>query len=165
MMTSWYGNAFLITGSLWGEPPVIGGFPSQRVSNVSFDTGPNMMLNIQSSCRDWETMTLIWRHCDDKDNSYSTLVIFPSGSETISGSDPLRQWPCPCGTPPPCGVELLAGLWTVKADGACVPGRCAYALGESWWWKRGEELASPPQWQLDREQQRSWGCKHSELWP
>ena len=33
MMTSWRGNAFHITGPLWGESS---GFPSQRASNVGF---------------------------------------------------------------------------------------------------------------------------------
>ena len=33
-MTSWHGNAFHVTGHLWGNPPVAGGFPSQSASNV-----------------------------------------------------------------------------------------------------------------------------------
>ena len=36
MMTSWHGNSFRIISSLWGEPQVIGGFPSQRASNAEF---------------------------------------------------------------------------------------------------------------------------------
>ena len=34
MMTSCHGNAFRITGPLWGNPSVTGGFPSQRRSNA-----------------------------------------------------------------------------------------------------------------------------------
>ena len=38
LITSWSGDAFFITGPLWGEPPLSSGFPSQRASNVlSFD--------------------------------------------------------------------------------------------------------------------------------
>ena len=33
MTTPWHGNVFRITGTLWGNPPVTGGFPSQRASN------------------------------------------------------------------------------------------------------------------------------------
>ena len=31
-MTLWYGNAFCVTGPLWGELPITDGFPSQRNS-------------------------------------------------------------------------------------------------------------------------------------
>ena len=34
MRTSWCGNNVCITGPLWGEFTVIGGFPSQRASNT-----------------------------------------------------------------------------------------------------------------------------------
>ena len=37
MMTSSNGNIFRVTSSLWGEPPVTGGFPSQRPVTWSFD--------------------------------------------------------------------------------------------------------------------------------
>ena len=37
MMTSSNGSIFRVAGPLWGEPPVIGGFPSQRPVTRSFD--------------------------------------------------------------------------------------------------------------------------------
>ena len=36
MMESWHGNAFRIVDPLWGEPPVTGGFTSQRDSKADF---------------------------------------------------------------------------------------------------------------------------------
>ena len=36
MMTSPNGSIFRVTGPLWGEPPVTGGFPSQRPVTQSF---------------------------------------------------------------------------------------------------------------------------------
>ena len=52
-----------------GNPPVTGGFPSQRASNASFgvffDVSLNKMLNKQSSCRRFETPgRSLWRHCN-----------------------------------------------------------------------------------------------------
>ena len=37
VMTSSNGNTLRVTGPLWGEPPVTGGFPSQRPVTRSFD--------------------------------------------------------------------------------------------------------------------------------
>ena len=37
MMTSSNGNTFCVTGPLWGNPPAIGGFPSQRPVTQNFD--------------------------------------------------------------------------------------------------------------------------------
>ena len=67
MMTLSNGNGFRVTGSLWGNPAVTGGFPSQKASNTSFDVffdvSPNKRLNIQWS-RWWFEMQWcsLWRH-------------------------------------------------------------------------------------------------------
>ena len=37
VVRSWNRNAFRVHGPLWGEPPVTGGWSSQRASNVGFD--------------------------------------------------------------------------------------------------------------------------------
>ena len=34
MVTSWHGNAFSVTGPVWGNLPVINGFPSKRATNT-----------------------------------------------------------------------------------------------------------------------------------
>ena len=47
LTTSPYGIAFLVTGPLWGEPPVTGGFPSQRPVTGSFDVFFDVRLNKQ----------------------------------------------------------------------------------------------------------------------
>ena len=60
IVTPWrHGNAFLVTGPLWWEPPVTGGFPSQSASNLGIwcfcgfcPTNPS---NKQPSCRWPET--------------------------------------------------------------------------------------------------------------
>ena len=36
MVTSWYGNAFRVTGHLRGEPSITAGFPSQMYDNLDF---------------------------------------------------------------------------------------------------------------------------------
>ena len=62
MMTSSNGKGFRVTGplcELWGGgggvPPVTGGFPSQRASNVGFGVSFDISLNKQSSRRWFET--------------------------------------------------------------------------------------------------------------
>ena len=48
MMILRHGNVFRITGPLWGEPPVTGGFPSQTVFrrfDVTFDANMNKLFN------------------------------------------------------------------------------------------------------------------------
>ena len=37
MMVSCHGNPFSITGPLWGDPPVTGGFALQRTSDADYD--------------------------------------------------------------------------------------------------------------------------------
>ena len=69
MMTSSNGNGFRFIGPFWWEPPVIGGFPSQRVSNtgsdVFCDVSLNKLLNKQSSRRRFETpICPLWLHCN-----------------------------------------------------------------------------------------------------
>ena len=61
VMTSWHGNAFSITGPLWGKPLFIGEFTWHRVSNMVlcfFIICLNKTLNKQFSCR-WFEMP--WR--------------------------------------------------------------------------------------------------------
>ena len=66
-MTSSNGYIFRVTGPLWGEPLVPGGFPSQRASNscfdVFFDISLNKRLNKHSSRRWFETLyRSLWHH-------------------------------------------------------------------------------------------------------
>ena len=67
LMTSCHGNAFRITGPLWGKPPVTFGFSSQRDNNAEFwiflDVSSNKLLNKQSELQViWDTVNLTWRH-------------------------------------------------------------------------------------------------------
>ena len=61
MMMSSNGNIVRVTGLLWGEPPVIGGFPSQRpvtgIFDVFFHLGLNKRLSKQTRRR-WFEKTL-----------------------------------------------------------------------------------------------------------
>ena len=67
IMTSSNGNTFCVTGHLWGEPLVTGGFPSQKPMTQPFDVFFDLCLNIQlgkQSRRRWfETPSRsLWRH-------------------------------------------------------------------------------------------------------
>ena len=60
---------FSVTGPLWGNPPVSGGFPSQRPVtrsfDVFFDLRMNKRLSSQSRCQWFETPSRsLWRHCN-----------------------------------------------------------------------------------------------------
>ena len=59
MMTSSNESGLRVAGTLWGEPPVTGGFPSQRPSDAGFDVSwdgiPKKRLNKQTSRRWLET--------------------------------------------------------------------------------------------------------------
>ena len=70
MMTASKGNIFCITGSLWGNPPVTGGFTSQKAVSRRFDVFFDLLLNKrlskQSIRRRFETSScLLWRHCNE----------------------------------------------------------------------------------------------------
>ena len=43
MMTSSNGNVFRVTGPLWGNQPVTGGFPLTKASDVIFDLRLNKL--------------------------------------------------------------------------------------------------------------------------
>ena len=80
-MTSSNGNIFHITGPLWGNPPVTGGFPSQRPVTQSFDVFfelcVNKRWNKQSRCRWFETPShSLWRHCNVTVKSQYAAVFF-----------------------------------------------------------------------------------------
>ena len=67
MMTSSNGTIFRFTCPLWGEPPLTGGFPSQRPVtrsfDVLFDLRLNKRLSKQSGRRWFETPSYpLWRH-------------------------------------------------------------------------------------------------------
>ena len=75
-----YGNIFLVTGPLWGEPPVTGGFPSQRPVSRSFDVLFDVRLNIwlrkQSICRWFVTpWCLLWHHSNEEWDFVWTVAI------------------------------------------------------------------------------------------
>ena len=68
-------DIFPVTGPLWGESPVTGGFPSQRPLTQSFgvffDLRLNKRLSKQSRRRWFETPSRslsLWRHCNDAEN-------------------------------------------------------------------------------------------------
>ena len=52
MVTSSNGYIFHVTGPLWGEPPVTGGFPLHRLVTRSFDVFFNLRLNKRLSKQD-----------------------------------------------------------------------------------------------------------------
>ena len=65
---------FRVTGPLWGESTIYGGFPSQRPVTRSFDVfpdlRPNKRLSKQSRRRWFETHSRsLWRHCNDSERS------------------------------------------------------------------------------------------------
>ena len=68
-------DIFPVTGPLWGESPVTGGFPSQRPLTQSFgvffDLRLNKRLSKQSRRRWFETPSRslsLWRHCNGAEN-------------------------------------------------------------------------------------------------
>ena len=72
MITSSKGKIFIVTCPLKGQPPVTGGFPSQRPVtqrsfDVFFDLRPKNRLSKQSRRRWFETpLPSLWRHCNVK---------------------------------------------------------------------------------------------------
>ena len=68
-MTSSNGNIFRVTGPLWGNPPVIGSFPSQRSAMRGFDVSFDLCLSKRLS-RQWRRRWFeapsrsLWRQCD-----------------------------------------------------------------------------------------------------
>ena len=75
-MTSSDGSIFRVAGPLWGKPPVISGFPSQRPVPRSFDIffAPEQTVEKQSRGRWFETSSLSsWRHID---HCYSKSTYF-----------------------------------------------------------------------------------------
>ena len=69
MMTSSNGNVFRVTGFCEGNPPVTGGFPSQRPVkrsfDVFFDPRLNKRISKQSRRRRFETSSYsLWCHCN-----------------------------------------------------------------------------------------------------
>ena len=65
-MTSSNGNIFRVTGPLWGNPPVTGGFPSQRpvtrIFDVFFDLPLNKRFSKQLRSRWFETPLRSYAH-------------------------------------------------------------------------------------------------------
>ena len=85
--TNW--NIFRVTGPLWGEPPVTGGFPSKRPVTRIFDVFFDLRLNKRSSKqprRRWfETpLRLLWRRCNV--HCATVLTNFPPNAEY------MRHW-------------------------------------------------------------------------
>ena len=66
MKRSWHGNSFCITGCLWGNSPVTGGFPSQMASNaehlclICFWTSWWTYIRVAG---DLKCMMHMWYHC------------------------------------------------------------------------------------------------------
>ena len=64
-MTSSNGNIFHVTGPLWGNPPITGGFPSQRPVARSFDGFFDMRLKQTTEKTVLETPgRSLWRYCN-----------------------------------------------------------------------------------------------------
>ena len=62
IVTSWHGNAFRITGPLWGNPSVTSGFPSHSTSHKIFViVCLNRLMNKHSSFPWFE---ILWHSCD-----------------------------------------------------------------------------------------------------
>ena len=61
MMTSWNENIFRVTGPLCRE------FPGHRSFDIFFDLRLNKQLNKQSRGWWFETLSLLWRHCNMND--------------------------------------------------------------------------------------------------
>ena len=67
MKTPKHGNAFRITGPLWGDSTIPGGFPSQGWIIPSFSVHLLLAWTICSTKKlsvIWDAMTLMWRHCN-----------------------------------------------------------------------------------------------------
>ena len=94
MMTSSNGNIFRVTGPLWGNPPVTGGFPSQRPVTRSFDVFFDLRLNKrlskQSRRRGFEAPSpSLWRYHmnplrpEDTKQSITHTVLINTGVHQI----------------------------------------------------------------------------------
>ena len=59
-----HGNSFRISGPLWGNLPVIAGFPSQK--DQWWETLISPLFIHQPTVGVWDAMTLTWRHRTDK---------------------------------------------------------------------------------------------------
>ena len=103
MTMSWYETLSALLALCEGNPPVTGGFPSQRTSNADFDVTVNKRLNKQLSCRWFEKpWRSWWHHCNasgfvhliviinviletpGKQLNPATLGFLPNG---------IREWP------------------------------------------------------------------------
>ena len=92
MMTSPNGTIFGVTGSLRGNPPVTGEFPSQRPVTRSFDVFLNLRLNKrlskQSRRRWFETPSRsLRRHCN---MTWSSVFLHIFGLTKCFKGSPLR---------------------------------------------------------------------------
>ena len=92
MVTSSNGNNVHVTGLCEGNPPVTGGFPSQKPVMRSFFGGRlNKPLSKQSIDRWFVTPWLsLWRHCNDFRKH--DLWGYPVGVVDIFISDILKHW-------------------------------------------------------------------------
>ena len=80
---------------LWGEPPVTGGFPSQkpvtRSFGVFFDLRPNKRLRKQSGRRWYETPSrALWRYCNMAISSRNGILKWKFSS--VRFFHPLFLW-------------------------------------------------------------------------
>ena len=79
---SWHGNIFRSTGTLAGNSPVTGRFPSQgpAMKNVdvffSYQTEQTVEQTVEVPII-WDTMTTIWRHFDISGNPRCTCHHYP----------------------------------------------------------------------------------------
>ena len=104
-MKVWF---FVVTGHLWGKPPITGGFPSQkpvtRSIDVFFYQRPNKRLSKQSRRLWFDTPSRSsWRHCNDylhcrsKNQQMYLYHILVWGDSSAAGDDP---------TPSPMLVDM-----------------------------------------------------------
>ena len=65
MMMAWHGNTFSITDSLWGNPQLTSGFPSQNINNAELWYFISCYAEqIIEFWVIWDSMTIMWYHSD-----------------------------------------------------------------------------------------------------
>ena len=117
IMTSSNGNIFRLLALCEGNPPVIGGFPSQRPVTLSFDVFFDLHLNKQlrkQSRRRWfEAPSLSsWRHC----NELPTGVILYSRTVAtdVDGKDGWKMLNSNPGIRKGCTIATSNGSFCLK---------------------------------------------------
>ena len=129
-MTSWHGNAFRITGPLWGE--FIGHVKSSMQSSSVF-----VVVTLNKSLKKkttelsafWDAMALMWRRCDVSIHLKSLFLLNPENMiEEISGEKPwyVHSECVTVGRTP-------AGNW--RNDNAIITSKRRRDIVSTWYWR------------------------------